>query len=246
MAEHYCVMISSTYEELKQHRAAVSRALLGHDMFPLDMANDASLPQDLISASLAKVDKADAYIGLISYRYGQIVGDPERNRDGLSLTELEFRHAVRKNIPRCMFIMSEDVAMPRSVWIQEAATANKLAAFIALARKDCICAEFRSVEDLEAKVGRSLADLQKALAQAHVVRPDGSPSPAPPPKPAADTIPAPPAFCARPPYIPGCAFQGRVKELATIRDWAGAADPVMLFEAIGGMGKSMVTWEWIT
>jgi hypothetical protein len=29
-------------------------------------------------------------------------------------------------------------------------------------------------------------------------------------------------------------------------DWAASADPVLIFEAIGGMGKSMVTWEWIT
>ena len=31
-----------------------------------------------------------------------------------------------------------------------------------------------------------------------------------------------------------------------MRDWAGAAEPIMLIEAIGGMGKSMLTWEWVT
>jgi len=48
-------------------------------MFPLDMANDAALPdQDLIDASLAKVDEADAYVGLISYRYGQMPYAPAK------------------------------------------------------------------------------------------------------------------------------------------------------------------------
>ena len=30
-----------------------------------------------------------------------------------------------------------------------------------------------------------------------------------------------------------------------MRDWATSRDPVLLFEAIGGMGKSTVTWEWV-
>jgi hypothetical protein len=59
-------------------------------------------------------------------------------------------------------------------------------------------------------------------------------------------MPAPPAFYAHPHFLPGNRFQGRVSELNAIRDWAGAAEPIMLFEAIGGMGKSMVTWEWVT
>ena len=41
-------------------------------------------------------------------------------------------------------------------------------------------------------------------------------------------------------------FQTRIKELAAIKDWVGSADPMLLFEAIGGMGKSMVTWEWVS
>jgi hypothetical protein len=71
------------YEELKEHRAAVSKALLGHDMRPLDMANDAALSLDLIDASLAKVDRADAYIGLTSYRCGQIPECSLRNSNKL-------------------------------------------------------------------------------------------------------------------------------------------------------------------
>jgi len=30
-----------------------------------------------------------------------------------------------------------------------------------------------------------------------------------------------------------------------MRDWATSPEPVLLFEAIGGMGKSTVTWEWV-
>jgi hypothetical protein len=59
-------------------------------------------------------------------------------------------------------------------------------------------------------------------------------------------IPAPPAFHAEPPYMGSHKFVGRKSELETIDDWADAADThsVLLFEAIGGAGKSMLTWHW--
>ncbi|MSP00201.1 MAG: DUF4062 domain-containing protein [Acetobacteraceae bacterium] len=241
-AHHHNVMISSTWLELRDHRAAVSSAVLGQGMFPLDMANDASLPHDLIEASLAKVNKAHAYIGLISYRYGQIVDDPIRNPNGLSLTELEYRRAVERGIPRCMFTMHDDhtPGIPRSMVNAARPTEDKLNAFIALVRKDLICAEFRSVDNLKALAVQSLTELAKTLDR-----------PTPPDEPEAfaptpSTIPASPAFYAHPPYLPGNKFHGRASELTALRDWAGATEPMMLFEAIGGMGKSMVTWEWIT
>ncbi|MGB8843984.1 MAG: DUF4062 domain-containing protein, partial [Aliidongia sp.] len=243
MTTHHDIMLSSTYLELKDHRAAVSGAMLGQEMFPLDMANDAALPdQDLIEASLAKVDKAAAYVGLIGYRYGHIPQCAERNPDGLSLTELEFRHAVKRRLLICMFIMHDDHQVPRSAVHAERDAADKLAAFIALAKGGPIYAEFDSVADLKAKVIQSLARLRGLLDKDAPAKPAKITPPAPP----NTEIPAPPAFYAKPPYIAGYAFQGRVKELSALRDWTGSADPVLLFEAIGGMGKSMVTWQWVT
>ena len=64
----------------------------------------------------------------------------------------------------------------------------------------------------------------------------------------ADSTPAPPALYARPPYIRSHAFTGRASQLETLDDWASSSQPypVLLFEAIGGTGKSVLTWEWIT
>jgi uncharacterized protein DUF4062 len=91
----YPVMLSSTYKELAEHREAVRKAMLGQRLLPVAMEDDSALPdQDLIDASLAKVEESDAYVGLISYRYGQVTIDPVRNPEQLSLTELEFRRAV--------------------------------------------------------------------------------------------------------------------------------------------------------
>ena len=63
-----------------------------------------------------------------------------------------------------------------------------------------------------------------------------------------DPIPKPPAFYAEPAYIGSHKFVGRQSQLEDLSDWAKPADPhpVLLFEAIGGNGKSMLTWEWTT
>lgn len=59
-------------------------------------------------------------------------------------------------------------------------------------------------------------------------------------------IPCPPSFYAAPDYIGSHKFVGRSAELQVLSDWAAPADPtnLVLFEAIGGNGKSMLTWEW--
>jgi hypothetical protein len=61
-------------------------------------------------------------------------------------------------------------------------------------------------------------------------------------------IPAPPALYAEPRYIGSHSFIGRTAQLVTLNDWAAPAEahPVLLFEAIGGTGKSMLAWEWAT
>ncbi len=163
-SERYSVMLSSTYRELKDHREAVRQAFISQGIFPLAMEDDAALPDhDLISASLAKVDEADAYVGLIGYRYGQMPVCPERNEHAFSLTELEFRRAVEREIPICMFIMHDDHPVPRRVVHGERGSEDKLAAFGALARDGRIYAEFRSVEELKTQAVQSLVKLKSAL-----------------------------------------------------------------------------------
>jgi len=53
VADHRSIMLSSTWQELKEHRAAVREAALGQGLCPEAMENDAARPQDLIDASSA-------------------------------------------------------------------------------------------------------------------------------------------------------------------------------------------------
>jgi hypothetical protein len=59
-------------------------------------------------------------------------------------------------------------------------------------------------------------------------------------------LPSPPALCAMPQYVGGVPFTGRDRELDDLDSWARLADPVLVVEAIGGTGKSALTWEWAT
>jgi tetratricopeptide (TPR) repeat protein len=60
------------------------------------------------------------------------------------------------------------------------------------------------------------------------------------------TVPTPPVFYAKPDYIGRHEFVGRKAQLAVLTDWAKPTDStsILLFEAIGGNGKSMLTWHW--
>ncbi len=66
--------------------------------------------------------------------------------------------------------------------------------------------------------------------------------------PSGNPIPKPPAFYAEPDFIVPNRFVGRESQLKELSDWAKPDHPdnVLLFEAIGGNGKSMLTWEWTT
>src|ERR1035437_4193873 len=176
------VMLSSTLRDLTAYRDAVLAAMPSYDMLPVAMEYDAALSaEDLISASLKKVELSDAYVGIIGYRYGQIPICAERNPQKLSLTELEFRRAVELTKPICMFLMSPKHLVPAGDSQGESRTKGKLAAFRKLAAKGRIYAEFDSVEDLLAKAELSLHELQKQLSEAN-------PAPGPPPQTQPDPI----------------------------------------------------------
>jgi hypothetical protein len=64
---------------------------------------------------------------------------------------------------------------------------------------------------------------------------------------AADMMRAP-ALYARPPYLGSHDFVGRADQLAELSEWAQPGDrrPVLIFEAIGGTGKSILAWKWLS
>jgi hypothetical protein len=252
------VTISSTFTDLKEHRAALIKSLKANGLTDIGMENDAAKCMDVIDSSIEMVRNGSAYIGIIAKKYGQTPEDAERNPEKLSITELEYNEAFNLRIPILLFIMGDEHMLLAKDVEQDPEKILKLNAFTQRAKimkagssVHRVYAIFNSPEDFKVKAAHSVAGLKRYLDE------QKSPSSSPYRKKKKASrekafpmgvMSIPPAFHAEPPYIGSHPFIGRQGQLDELNDWAKPADPnnILLFEAIGGNGKSMLTWEWAT
>jgi hypothetical protein len=249
-------MVSSTFSDLEQHRAALINAISGQRLHPLAMEQDAALPAGtVIDSSLTKVRDAAAYVGVISRRYGQVPEDDKLNPERLSLTQLEFREAQRLGRPILIFIMSKQHPVVEDAVELDPDKRSKLEAFREEVKRASegsavhrVYEEFDSLQEFEVAATQSVAELHRLLDERSEPADDELRASADRDSSDGDCIPAPPELYAEPPYIGSHPFLGRTAQLETLTDWAATAEPhpVLLFEAIGGAGKSLLTWEWTT
>jgi hypothetical protein len=244
------VMVSSTFSDLEHHRAALIKAVTNQGFKVVAMEDDAAKVVDVIDSSLQMVRDARAYIGIISRKYGQTPVCPKRNPGKLSLTELEFNEAQELGRPILLFLMGDKHPVCEADVETNATKRKKLNAFRERAKQmkpesqvHRVYATFNSLEEFTAKAIQSVADLRRYLDELAGNAQEDDPTPAP-----RESLPRPPELYAEPRYIASHAFVGRQAQLDVLEDWAEASDPhpVLLFDAIGGTGKSMLTWEWTT
>lgn len=104
------IYLSSTYADLVRPRKAVAAAierLQGHTVVGMEsyLASD----ERPLDRCLADVAMCNYYVGVFAWRYGFV--PPGQTR---SVTELEFREAVRSNKPRLIFVLDERAKWPKS------------------------------------------------------------------------------------------------------------------------------------
>src|SRR4029077_18765019 len=66
------IFVSSSFEDLREHRAAAIRVLrqLGHEVLAMeDMISGTAAP---LAKVLEMVDRSEAYVGIFAWRYGYI------------------------------------------------------------------------------------------------------------------------------------------------------------------------------
>lgn len=239
MAYQRRVMISSTVRDLPEHRKKVMEACLRLGMFHPNMMEHLTASADnSLDASLTIADHADIYVGVFAFRYGHI---PEGQ--AISITESEYDRAVERGIPRLIFLMSDDHSVkPRDV--ETGPGAEKLERLRGRLEKENVIGFFASADDLKAQFIQALVAYRRPDVGAfHYV---------------AD-IPKPPQKYVAHPYtlLQTHALIGRRYELDLLTDWItgkeldvdGHKSPansvrVMSLVAMGGMGKSALTWKW--
>jgi hypothetical protein len=107
------IYISSTFGDLKEFREEVYRALrqMRHDV--VAMEDYAASDQRPLDVCLADVRACDIYVGIFAWRYGFI--PPKDNPERRSITELEFRQAIKTGKTCLIFLLGEDVPWPPSL-----------------------------------------------------------------------------------------------------------------------------------
>jgi tetratricopeptide (TPR) repeat protein len=235
MPQQLKVMISSTALDLPEHRREILGATLRQGMFPLMMEHLPASDANAISASLNLVDEADIYLGVFAHRYGHIP-----KGEIISITEMEYNRAVERKIPRLIYIMDKRHAITIDD-VEEGRSKTKLKALKNRLLIENVVNFFMSAVDLRAHVINSLSRLrQPDLSTFHYV---------------SDMVPPPEAYIAHPyALLQTHRLIGRQTELNLLTDWItgnelpdhvpGSFVRIMNVVAMGGMGKSALTWKW--
>jgi tetratricopeptide (TPR) repeat protein len=238
--QYRSVMVSSTFTDLEAHRRELIGTILRHDLMPGAMEYGSVAPRlDVIEASLAMVRAASAYVGIISRKYGQIPVCQRRNPESLSLTELEFDEAQRLGRPILLFVMDAAHPVTEADVELDPDKRKRLTLFRERAKQQPgsavqrIYVPFSSLPDFSTKAAHAVGTLARSLDRA-------------PQQVAGELLPKPPNFFAVPPYISSHRFVPRTESLNMLNQWATTEqEPVLLFDAIGGSGKSLLTWHWV-
>ena len=240
MTEKPTAMISSTSIDLPEHRKQAKEACERMGFFPYAMENLPARDADAIQVSLEMVDKADVYIGIYAWRYGHI---PEGH--DISITEMEFDRAVERGIPILVFTIHKDHSLVFDMMQISDKAQEKLAALKVKACKERGRREFKSADDLRGEIIHALSDLkERQQAENGII-------PAPQFHPISHIPKAPEPYIAHPyTLLQSKNVVGRQQELNLLTDWVTTnreiPAEIRLFNivALGGMGKSALTWKW--
>jgi len=243
MSDRLTVMISCTARDLPAHREQVRLACERAGFAPHDMMEHLTAQNaGAVEASLEMVENADIYLGIYAHRYGYVPDGSE-----VSITEMEYDHAGEMDKPRLAFFMHDDHHVQISD-VDKGESADKLEQFKERVGKELVVAFFTSPEDLRSHVIEALVVWEKA----HEA---DAPKDA---KTVAESfhrhtaIPEPPEPYVAHPYTLSQVrdLVGRQDELNAMTDWVATPGSmafdakIFCFVAIGGMGKSAVTWKW--
>jgi DNA-binding MarR family transcriptional regulator len=122
MKKKYQIFVSSTYEDLKDERDLVIKAILEMGHIPVGMEMFSAGDEQQWKLIQTQIDDCDYYVVISAFRYGSLDGN-------ISYTEKEYDYASSQEIPVLGFIINEDTKWPASKVDKNAAKLEKLSLF---------------------------------------------------------------------------------------------------------------------
>lgn len=244
-------MFSSTGRDLAPYRAK-ARAVVhrfntrGWHLVDISLDDGASDVGPVIERCCGRARSCDIFVLILGVAYGHVPSKKgqtvEERYQGLSITEIEFETRIETGDTNIIVMQSGRGCQFDWNWADDdeddSASLKRLRR---KARQKYLSSDFRNEHEFAEILSERLEDW---LDNQGMVRPAGSPVPG------ESEIPSPPT-----PYEPhryqGLETQsliGRDDELAELTRWAADATQPSLYivEALGGQGKSALTWNWFT
>lgn len=145
------IFVSSTFVDLKNHRAAVREVIQKLGARDVSMEVLGARDERPLSECVRLVkEESDLFVGIYAHRYGFV---PEGGT--ISITEAEYIAATEAHIPRLIFVVDEDASWPPKL-IDYDVPRKQLERFKAHLRANHICESFSDPKDLAAKVAASV------------------------------------------------------------------------------------------
>ena len=220
--------LSSTAKDLAEYREAAYKAIEGLDDWHCRRMEEFGA-RDAMADEFCqeKVAECDLFVGIVGHCYGSSPKGSEK-----SYTEQEYDAAIATEKPRLMFLAPEDFRLPVTM-IEPDERRAKQRAFRDRVNAERIRDTFTSPENLAWKVVQAIRNLeheQATLEERPSARPDG-------------VLPLPPQPYFAHPYALQQNFTGRARERCELTEWFSSdTRPMFAYIAIGGMGKSALTW----
>lgn len=150
MEKRFQVFVSSTFEDLKEERLEVVKALLELNCFPCGMEYFPAASEDQWSFIKRLIDESDYYLLVIAGKYGST------DSFGTSYTQKEYEYALERNIPIIAFIHGKPENIPIGKSETDPERIAKLKSFRALAQTR-LCKFWESSIELGRMVSSSLS-----------------------------------------------------------------------------------------
>jgi len=153
MNKETAIFLSSTWEDLKDHRRAVLHMLAQLKRQVESMEYFGARPDEPLDVCLDAVRKSGIYIGIIGTRYGTLA------KDGKSFTHLEYEEALTRGKRILMYIIDDENHPVLLKYVDMGKNAQRLSEFKTGLLSKHVCKRFSSPDNLAGQVSIDLIKL---------------------------------------------------------------------------------------